>query len=394
VLTEQVEYTNGSNEEEEFEVYDVSPCVTVDHEGLEKFKKHVKVSFPLPEHRVHLDTFVVLLQWKHDDEIELQEHDIVIRDGVGIVEVDSFSRKMLARVKKGPIKNFSARKNDVKRQVRYRLGLRTYCQILIFVDTAEVNTLWVEVVSSNKVKDVLNKRKKDNPCLFEMNNSRSREICLADRQGVRISIEGKLRFVPRYMDGYAVLTFRRNSMENHIRFPLEPNPEGSDDAFTYMNFQKDTKRNIAKLKCLHRFHFSAIDSYTVQELEAPRFRDVKDTRINIISSNPSGDEVFFSERSLRVLAENIPVTYIEPLGIQLGIKAIDIGNFRAEGHTGFGMTFRILQEWMKFYKPKEDLERIIDLSKALVELDILNVALVVEEVFSEKRELQRADFHR
>ncbi|KAL3856958.1 hypothetical protein ACJMK2_011664 [Sinanodonta woodiana] len=393
VLTEQDGYKNGNDEIGEFEVFDVSPCVTVNHRSVEKFKKHVKVSLPLPETRVLLDTFVVLLQWNHDDEIELKEQNIEIRDGIGTVEVDSFCGKMFARMKKGQIQNFSSRKNHVKRQVSCRFGLRTYCQILIFVDTAEVNTLWVEVVSSNKVEDLLHKRKKDNPCLFEMSNSRSREICLADRQGVRIFIEGKLRFVPRYMDGYTVLTFRKNSIENHIRFPLEPNPEGSEDTFTYMNFQKDTKRNIAKLKWIHRYHFSATDAYTVQELRAPRFHDGKDTRVNRKGSNPTGDEVFFSERSLRVLAENIPVTYIEPLGIQLGIKAIDIGNFKAEGHTGFGLTFRILKEWIKCYNPKDDLDRIIDLSKALVELDILNVALVVDDVFKEKRELRRGDFH-
>ncbi|KAL3857287.1 hypothetical protein ACJMK2_011973, partial [Sinanodonta woodiana] len=123
-----------------------------------------------------------------------------------------------------------------------------------------------------------------------MNNSRSGEICLADRQGVRIEVEGKLRLTPRYVDRYAVLTFSKNSMENHIRFPLEPNPSGSKDTFTYMNFKIDTKRNIGQLRSIHRYHFSAIDSYTVKELRAPRAHDVNNPRRNRQTTNSSTDE--------------------------------------------------------------------------------------------------------
>ncbi|KAK3603263.1 hypothetical protein CHS0354_007594 [Potamilus streckersoni] len=397
VLTEQVGYITRNEEVDEFEVYDVSPCVSVDHKGVEKFTKNVKVSLTLPETSVHPDTFVILLNWTHDDEIELLEQNIEIRAGVGIAEVDSFSRKMFARVKKGHVQNFPSCKNHVKRQVSSRFGVRTYCQLLIFVDTAERNTLWVEVVSTNKVEDVLNKRKKDNPSLFEMNNSRSGEICLADRQGVRIYVEGKLRFIPHhmdYMDGCAVLTFRKKRMDNHIRFPLEPNPKGSRDTFTFMNFKTYTYRNTAKMRSLHRYHFSELDSFTVKERKAPRDNEGKDPRKNIAPSILSGDVDFFSERSLRVLAENIPVTKNEPLGIELGIKINEIDNFKAEGHTGINLTFRILQQWMKFKRLKSVWDRITVLCNALADLNLLAVASVVDEVFKEKRELQRGDFSR
>ncbi|KAL3856960.1 hypothetical protein ACJMK2_011666 [Sinanodonta woodiana] len=373
-MTEQVGYKNGNNDLDEFEVYDVSPCVTVDHQGVDKFKRRVEVSLPLPETHGHVDTSVVLLQWTDDDEIELQQHNIEIRDGVGHVEVDSFSGKMLARMKKGLTKDFHSSKDRVKKQISCRLGRMKYCQILIFVDTSEVNTLWVEVVSSDKVDDLLIKRKKDNPCLFEMNNSRSGVICLADRECVRIEVDGKFRFPPCYEGGYAVLTFIKNSMENHIRFPLEPNQSGSQDPFTYMNFKIGTKRKIAKLSSIHRYHFSAIYSDTVKE------------------PIPSTNAAFFSEKSLRVLAETLPVNHIEPLGIQLGIKVNVINNFEAAGYSGFDLTFRILREWMLFNRPMSDFERLTHLSKALVELGMLNVASILKQVFKEKRELHRGDF--
>ncbi|KAL3847210.1 hypothetical protein ACJMK2_018132 [Sinanodonta woodiana] len=284
----------------------------------------------------------------------------------------SVVRQRVQTKKKKKKKLCKADINDYYMQDR---GVPKECQILILSDKSAVNTLWIEIVESNRVEDLLKKRLKEQH-LVPITNISLHTISVRYGQIVKIYASGSIRVHSNYQADYLQIQFTEKVENNHLRFQVEIINEDSSAML---------KLHLRKGK-VYFCHFEANEWLRQRTKTSQTTHEDKSQRKALCAANKT-----LHLKSLQALARHIPIGQTEELAIELNISDNEIADLKAHPYKGIQLTFQVLCKWRQ-KSDKEPSDMIQELATAMNNLSLKKLTSKLLIASKERRSLVNEDF--
>ncbi|KAK3584764.1 hypothetical protein CHS0354_002285 [Potamilus streckersoni] len=254
-------------------------------------------------------------------------------------------------------------------------GLSKECQILTLSDRSAFNTLWIEIVESNRVEDLLKSRLEKQE-LVQIKNIINPIISVRYRRNIKIFALGSIRIHSNYQSECLQLEFTEKEENNHLRFQVEVLDANSS---AMLKFQLKKKKHF-------HCHFEAND-WLRQRIETLQTTPEPESHRNpLITANKT-----LHIKSILALARQIPIKQTEELATELNLSANEVADLKANGHVGIQLTFQVLSKW-RLKSDKEASDMIDELETALNTLSLKKMASKLLLASKERRSLVNEDF--
>ncbi|KAL3847212.1 hypothetical protein ACJMK2_018134 [Sinanodonta woodiana] len=365
------------------DIVSMSPRLWVTHNSVLKFEKPIVVTLPLPPvSSPEKETDICLVKWTDDDDVNIADTSIRLKEGFCEFEVDGFSgySVLRRRGKKNTMllhSDIKLCKADINECFMLEKGLSKECQILILSDKSAVNTLWIEIVESNRVEDLLKVRFEQQQ-LVQITNILFPTMSVRYGRSITIYALGSIRLHRNYQADSLQIKFTEKTGNNHLRFQVELIDEKSS-AMLKLRLRK---------KNVYFCHFEA-NEWLRQKTETLQTSTEAESQKNpLLTANKT-----LHIASIQALARQIPVLQTEELATELNLSCNEVADLKAHNYKGIQLTFQVLCKW-RLNSNKEPSDMIKELTKALNTLSLKNISSKLVIASTERRSLVNEDFEK